>query len=86
MCVLNLFCFFFLSFFKVYFEKIFFYFIKARKNNFNGPQLGPKMADENKREFTEQQLRGGESTLGLQAGYNKGANQAGIAFGMTRHM
>jgi hypothetical protein len=44
------------------------------------------MADENRRDFTEEQLRGGESTLGLQAGYNKGATQAGIAFGRSRHM
>lgn len=60
--------------------------IKAQKHGFTGPQLGPKMAAENRRQFTEAQKRGGESTLGLQAGYNKGANQSGIAFGRTRHM
>ena len=54
---------------------------------YTGPRLGPKMADENKREFTEEQLRAHEGHIGLQAGYNKGANQAGIgAFGNTRHM
>jgi hypothetical protein len=44
------------------------------------------MADENKRDFTEEQLRAGESTIGLQAGFNKGASQSGQSFGLTRHM
>jgi len=55
---------------------------------YTGPRLGPKMADENKREFTEEQarqLRDGQ--VGLQAGFNKGASQAGVgSFGNTRHM
>lgn len=44
------------------------------------------MAEENKREFSEEQLRAGEATIGLQAGYNKGATQSGQSFGLTRHM
>ena len=45
------------------------------------------MADGNKREFTEEQLRASEGHVGLQAGYNKGASQAGVgSFGNTRHM
>ena len=46
------------------------------------------MADENKREFTEEQLREmRDGHIGLQAGYNKGATQAGVgSFGNTRHM
>ncbi len=44
------------------------------------------MSDENRREFTEEQLRAGESQIGLQAGYNKDANQSGVSFGSTRHM
>ena len=44
------------------------------------------MAEENKREFTEEQLRAGEGMVGLQAGSNKGANQSGQSFGSTRHM
>ena len=45
------------------------------------------MAEENKREFTDEQLRAHEGHIGLQAGYNKGASQAGVgAFGNTRHM
>jgi len=51
-----------------------------------GPVLGPKLADENKRQFTEEQLRAGESVINLQYGTNKGANQSGQNFGNTRHM
>ena len=58
---------------------------KARKQpGFNGPTLGPEEATENKREFSEEQLRAGESVIGLQAGSNKGASQAGQNFGKTR--
>ncbi|KAG8265603.1 Muscle-specific protein 20 [Homalodisca vitripennis] len=49
-----------------------------------GPWLGPKPAEECKRNFTEQQLKGGDSVIGLQAGYNKGATQAGQNFGAGR--
>nr|ABR27860.1 calponin [Triatoma infestans] len=49
-----------------------------------GPYLGPKPADECKREFTEEQLRAGESIIGLQAGSNKGATQAGQNIGAGR--
>lgn len=51
-----------------------------------GPFLGPKPADENKRHFTEEQLRAGEGVINLQYGTNKGANASGINFGNTRHM
>ncbi|XP_012250632.1 muscle-specific protein 20 [Athalia rosae] len=49
-----------------------------------GPWLGPKPADECKRDFTEEQLRAGQSVIGLQAGSNKGATQAGQSLGATR--
>merc|ERR1711956_189868 len=53
-----------------------------------GPQMGPKMSTENKREFTEEQIRKGrDGQVGLQAGSNKGASQAGIGgMGNNRHM
>jgi len=57
---------------------------KARSIGYAGPHLGPEEATENKREFTEEQLRAGESVIGLQAGSNKGASQAGQNFGKTR--
>lgn len=49
-----------------------------------GPWLGPKPADECKRDFTEEQLRAGEGIVGLQAGQNKGATQAGQNMGASR--
>lgn len=52
-----------------------------------GPRLGPKMADKNERQFTEEQLRAHEGQLNLQMGYNKGASQSGHGgMGNTRHM
>ena len=51
---------------------------------FKGPYLGPKPAEENIRHFSEDILRAGESVIGLQAGSNKGASQAGQNFGATR--
>ena len=51
---------------------------------YTGPQLGPKMADENKREFTEAHLLEAKNTVSLQYGSNKGANQSGINMGKGR--
>jgi len=46
--------------------------------------IGPKESQQNKREFTEEQLRAGDGVIGLQMGSNKGASQAGQNFGKTR--
>ncbi|GAV00163.1 hypothetical protein RvY_11050 [Ramazzottius varieornatus] len=50
------------------------------------PAFGPRVSEESKREFTEEQMRAGEGIIHLQMGTNKGANQAGQNFGNTRHM
>ncbi|XP_026472114.1 muscle-specific protein 20 [Ctenocephalides felis] len=50
----------------------------------SGPYLGPKPADECKREFSEEQLKAGQTIIGLQAGSNKGATQAGQNLGAGR--
>lgn len=55
-----------------------------RHKEWKGPYLGPKPSDENKRDFTEEQLKAGESIIGLQAGQNKGATQAGQNIGAGR--
>jgi len=57
---------------------------KAQTNGFSGPVLGPREAERNVREFTEEQLRASESMVPLQAGTNKLASQKGIAFGKGR--
>lgn len=51
---------------------------------YKGPHLGPKPAEENLRNFSEEVLRAGDKIIGLQAGSNKGASQAGQNFGATR--
>ncbi|XP_069680611.1 muscle-specific protein 20 isoform X1 [Periplaneta americana] len=55
-----------------------------RHPEWQGPYLGPKPAEECKRDFTEEQLRAGETIIGLQAGQNKGATQAGQNIGAGR--
>ncbi|XP_058063860.1 muscle-specific protein 20 [Anopheles bellator] len=61
--------------------------ITQKHPEYEGPTLGPKMAEKNERTFTEEQLRASEGELNLQMGYNKGATQAGQgSFGNTRHM
>lgn len=49
-----------------------------------GPYLGPKPSDENKREFSDEVLKAGQTVIGLQAGTNKGATQAGQNIGAGR--
>jgi len=55
---------------------------KAQAKGMHG--IGPKEADKNVREFTDEQLKAGEHIIGLQMGSNKGATQAGQNFGKTR--
>lgn len=59
---------------------------ECQRNSFNGPTLGPKVSAENKREFSDEQMRMGQGVIGLQMGSNKGATQAGMSFGATRHI
>lgn len=63
---------------------IFYLYLQARKNGYPGPGLGPKEADRNERNFTEEQLKAGNNIISLQMGSNKGASQAGIIFGKSR--
>ncbi|KXJ17071.1 muscle-specific protein 20 isoform X2 [Exaiptasia diaphana] len=63
----------------------------GRKSNSKGlpvPQLGPKEAEANPREFTEEQLRASEGFIGAQAGPGKDqvASQAGDHYGRGRQI
>ncbi|XP_071529442.1 muscle-specific protein 20 isoform X1 [Panulirus ornatus] len=62
--------------------------ITQKHPEYEGPALGPKMADESKRDWDEDQqrlLRDGQ--IGLQMGQNKGATQSGMgSLNQTRHM
>jgi len=48
--------------------------------------IGPKEADKNVRQFTDDQLKASDTIISLQMGSNKGATQSGLNFGNTRHM
>jgi len=56
--------------------------------DYNGPAIGPKMVSKNERNFSEEQIRRHrDAVIGLQAGTNVGATQAGMgAMGNNRHM
>ncbi|CAD6198904.1 unnamed protein product [Caenorhabditis auriculariae] len=60
----------------------------ARKSekSFGLAGLGPREAEGDRRQWSEEQLKAGQGIIGLQMGSNKGANQSGINFGNTRHM
>ncbi|XP_075246576.1 myophilin-like [Convolutriloba macropyga] len=60
------------------------YALGRRAQKVGMPGIGPKEAEENKREFTDEQMRAGDGLIGLQMGSNKGATQAGQNFGKTR--
>merc|ERR1712083_867330 len=52
--------------------------------DYTGPQIGPKMAEKNERNFTEEQNRKGrDAQIGLQAGQNKGASQVWEEWAVT---
>ena len=42
----------------------------AQKKNFPGPSIGVKVASQNKRNFTDEQLNQGQSHIGLQVRKN----------------
>ena len=59
---------------------------QCQRNGFNGPTIGPRPVERNVRGFTIEQLRQGHSIIGLQAGTNKFATQAGMTIGGVRHV
>lgn len=60
--------------------------ILFQAGSYGKPSIGPKEAERNERNFSEEKLKAGQTIIGLQMGSNKGANQSGINFGNTRHM
>lgn len=51
-----------------------------------GPWLGPRPAEENKREFSDEVLAASKTVIGLQAGSNKGATASGQNVGAQRRV
>ncbi|BFZ09842.1 hypothetical protein BsWGS_12881 [Bradybaena similaris] len=58
--------------------------VAQTRADYNGPILGPKMAEKQEHHFTEEQLLEAKNTVSLQYGSNKGANQSGINMGKPR--
>ncbi|KHJ47572.1 hypothetical protein D918_01727 [Trichuris suis] len=59
----------------------------ARKaHKFGKPSVGPKEAQGEKREWTDEQMRAGSNIISLQYGSNKGATQSGMNIGNSRHI
>ena len=51
------------------------------------PGLGPKESEQNRRNFTEEELKAGQNVIGLQMGSNRGASQAGMTpYGLSRQI
>jgi len=58
-----------------------------KKGSWDGPNIGVKIASENKRNFDDDVMKAGQSVIGLQYGSNKGASQAGMtAYGASRQI
>jgi len=58
---------------------------KVEEGNPQGvPHFGPKEAEKNEREFSDEVIAAGKMDIGLQMGTNKCASQAGQNFGKTR--
>lgn len=61
--------------------------LQAQNKGFDGPTLGPKIAEKNERGFTEEDVKAGrEGHISLQAGTNKLASQSGQNFGLGRQI
>ncbi|KAJ3090895.1 hypothetical protein HK102_002345 [Quaeritorhiza haematococci] len=58
----------------------------AVKKGFDGPLLGPKLAEKNERKFSEDQLNQGKAAVPLLVGFNGGANAKGIIMGGVRQV
>lgn len=57
------------------------------KPNYTGPEgYWPKKSVGEKRVFTEEQMKAGQNVISLQYGSNKGATQAGMNMGNSRHI
>jgi len=57
------------------------------KPGYSGPEgVWPKKAAKQHKEWTEEQLKAGDSIISLQMGSNKGASQAGMSIGKSRHI
>lgn len=59
---------------------------QSQVKGYGGPALGPREAQRNVRDFSDEQLKAGQTVIGLQMGTNKVASQSGMSFGGQRHI
>ena len=45
-----------------------------------------RKAQENRRDFSDDQMKAGKNVIGLQMGSNKGASQQGMSYGSSRQI
>ncbi|KAH6575967.1 hypothetical protein BASA62_001676 [Batrachochytrium salamandrivorans] len=67
-------------------DSIFSFSRHAVKHGFNGPLLGPKLADKHEVTFTEEQIIQGKTIIGMQMGSARDANTSGVSFGSRREI
>jgi len=60
--------------------------VQAQVKGYEGAALGPREAQRNVREFSDEQMKAGQTVIGLQMGTNKMASQSGMSFGGQRHI
>ncbi|KAJ3039095.1 Muscle-specific protein 20 [Rhizophlyctis rosea] len=58
----------------------------AVKSGFEGPLLGPKLADKHEVNFSDEALAQGRNVIGLQMGFAGGASQSGMTYGGRRQI
>ncbi|KAJ3293698.1 Muscle-specific protein 20 [Borealophlyctis nickersoniae] len=58
----------------------------AVKNGYEGPLLGPRLAEKREVNFSDEQLAQGRNVIGLQMGFAGGASQAGMSYGARRQV
>ena len=58
--------------------------IQAQSKGAGPDSYWPKKSEKNVRDFSEEQLKAGQSIISLQYGTNKGASQAGMNMGKQR--
>ncbi|XP_063695109.1 myophilin-like isoform X6 [Bolinopsis microptera] len=58
----------------------------SQKNGYQGPTIGTKISKPNPRDWSEEQLKAGDTIIGQQMSCYKGATQAGMNIGKNRNI
>ena len=58
----------------------------SQKNGYQGPTIGTKISKANPRDWSEEQLKAGDTIIGQQMSCYKGATQAGMNIGKNRNI